>query len=140
MKLLLDTSAASQFGRPGAPAAVRRWLSQRREEDLAISVLTLGEMRKGIELARTRDPLAAERFEERLATLVRALSGRVIAVTGEIAERWGELQAARGPLPEIDALIAATAQIYGLAVVTRHLADFERCGVPVVNPWDEADD
>lgn len=135
MKLLLDTTAASQVGRSGAPEPVRAWLARQRDEDLAVSVLALGEIRKGIELMRGRDPDAAERLDQRVALLARALGGRVISVTAEIAERWGEMQAARGPLPPVDSLIAATAQVHGLTVVTRNVADFERCGVAVIDPW-----
>jgi toxin FitB len=135
MRFLLDTTAASQLGRTRAPATVRDWLEATREEDLAMSVMTLGELRQGIERLRPRDPDAAEVFEGRLGAITRTLAGRVISVTSDIAERWGELQAARGPLPLVDSLIAATAQAYGLQVVTRNVADFERCGVGVVDPW-----
>ncbi len=100
-----------------------------------MSVMTLGELRQGIERLRPRDPEAAEVFEARLGQIARTLAGRVISVTSDIAERWGELQAARGPLPLIDSLIAATAQAHGLQVVTRNVADFERCGVRVLDPW-----
>jgi toxin FitB len=135
MRFLLDTTAASQLGRTRAPATVRDWLEATREEDLAMSVMTLGELRQGIERLRPRDPEAAEVCEGRLGAIARTLAGRVISVTSDIAERWGELQAARGPLPLVDSLIAATAQAYGLQVVTRNVADFERCGVGVVDPW-----
>lgn len=135
MRFLLDTTAASQLGRSRAPAAVRDWLEATRDEDLAMSVMTLGELRQGIERLRPRDPEAADVFEVRLGAIARTLAGRVISVTSDIAERWGELQAARGPLPLVDSLIAATAQAYGLQVVTRNVADFERCGVGVVDLW-----
>lgn len=135
MRFLLDTTAASQLGRTRAPAAVRDWLEATRDEDMAMSVMTLGELRQGIERLRPRDPNAAEVFEARLGAIARTLAGRVISVSSDIAERWGELQAARGPLPLVDSLIAATAQAYGLQVVTRNVADFERCGVGVVDLW-----
>lgn len=135
MRFLLDTTAASQLGRTRAPETVRDWLKATRDEDMAMSVMTLGELRQGIERLRPRDADAADVFEARLDAIARTLAGRVISVTFDIAERWGELQAARGPLPLVDSLIAATAQAYGLQVVTRNVADFERCGVGVVDPW-----
>lgn len=135
MRFLLDTTAASQLGRARAPAAVREWLEATRDEDMAMSVMSLGEMREGIERLRPRDRDTADVLEARLGALARTLAGRVISVTSDIAERWGELQAARGPLPLVDSLIAATAQAYGLQVVTRNASDFERCGVGVVDPW-----
>ena len=136
MRFLLDTTAASQLGRARAPAAVREWLEATRDEDMAMSVMSLGEMRQGIERLRPRDGDTADVLEARLGAIARTLAGRVISVTSDIAERWGELQAARGPLPVVDSLIAATAQAYGLRVVTRNVADFERCGVAVIDPWE----
>lgn len=138
MRYLLDTTAASQIGRPQAPAPVQRWLDRWRDDDRALSVLTLGEMRLGIERLRPRDPDAAEALDTRLGGVVRALSGRVLPVKAEIAERWGALQAERGPVPAADCLIAATALCHGLAVVTRNVADLARCGVGTVNPWGDA--
>jgi predicted nucleic acid-binding protein len=135
VRFLLDTTAASQLGRARAPAAVRDWLEATREEDMAMSVMSLGEMREGIERLRPRDRDTADVLDARLDAIARTLAGRVISVTSDITERWGEMQAARGPLPLVDSLIAATAQAYGLQVVTRNVADFERCGVGVVDPW-----
>lgn len=100
-----------------------------------MSVLTLGEMRLGIERLRPRDATAAQALDARLAAVVRALAARVLPVTAEIAERWGALQAARGPLPVVDCLIAATAHAHGLVVVTRNVSDLARCGVETVDPW-----
>ena len=98
-------------------------------------MLTLSEMRRGIERLRPRDPASAEVLGARVGAMVAALAGRVLPVTSEVAERWGEIEAARGPLPVVDCLIAATAQAYGLVVVTRNAADLARCGVETLDPW-----
>ena len=74
-------------------------------------------------------------LESRLAAVVESFAGRLLEVTGPIAERWGRVGAGPEPVPAIDGLIAATALVHELTVVTRNEADFIRCGVPVVNPW-----
>lgn len=136
MRFLLDTTAASQIGRSGAPAPVLAWLAAVAEDDLALSVLSLGEMRLGIERLRRRDPAAARALEARIQALARALAGRIIDVSAEVADRWARLAGAADPLPVVDGLIAATALAHGLVVVTRNVTDFERCGARVLNPWD----
>ena len=123
------------MGRSRAPERVTRWLSSVHDDDLAMSVLSVGEIRRGIELIRARDALAARALDARLAELVRRLGPRLIGVDNAIAERWGRISAAPEPVPAIDGLIAATAIEQGLAVVTRNERDFARLGVPVVNPW-----
>lgn len=96
------------MGRPGAPEGVRRWLDGVREDDLAISAVTLGEMRRGIERLRARDAPSAEALDTRFDALTDALAGRILPVSPEIAELWGEIDAGRGPLPVVDCLVAAT--------------------------------
>jgi toxin FitB len=135
VRFLLDTTAASQIGRQRAPEGVRRWLATVRDDEIAVSVLTLGEMRRGIERLRSRDPVAADALDGRLRSMSDALAGRILPISIEVAELWGEIDAARGPLPVIDCLIAATARAYGLVVVTRNVADLARCGVEPVDPW-----
>lgn len=111
------------------------WLEATHDDDLAMSVLSVGEMRRGIELVRVRDARAADALDRRLALLVRRLAGRLLEVSAPIADRWGRLSAGPEPIPAVDGLIAATALVHGLTVVTRNEQDFLRCGAPIVNPW-----
>jgi len=105
-----------------------------------LSVVTCGELRKGIEV------LAAGRRRSELEAwychnLLNKFSGRVLPLTQGIAERWGALEAARQlighPIQSTDAQIAATAVEFGLSLVTRNVRDFEGLGVAIVNPWDD---
>ena len=102
--------------------------------DLHLSVLTLGEIRKGIELLRDRDPAQAEVFAAWLGELRTRFADRIVSIDARVAEQWGRLNAA-APRNTVDSLIAATASIHGLTVVTRNTGDFEACGVPLLNPW-----
>ena len=97
--------------------------------------MTLGEIRKGIELLRGRDPKQAEMFAAWLAGLRTRFADRIVQIDGRVAEEWGRLNAVatRGTL---DGLIAATARIHALTVVTRNTGDFDGCGVPLLNPWE----
>lgn len=135
---LLDTCVVSELARPRPDAGVLAWLEAADEPALYLSVITLGELEKGIAKlpasARrrrieewVREDLAA-RFEERLLDVDRAIAARWGAISGEAEARGA-------PLPVIDALIAATAIRHGLEVVTRNTADLERCGALCVNPW-----
>ena len=134
MSLLLDTNAVSEIRR-GRDPHVRAWASHVDDVDLHLSVLTLGEIRKGIEGLRERDPQQADVFASWLAELRRRFAERILPVDGEVAEAWGRLNAVRSR-NTVDSLIAATALIHDLTVVTRNTGDFEGCDVRVLNPWD----
>lgn len=135
---LLDTNVVSELRkRDRINAGVRRWFDSTGEEDLFLSALTLGEIRKGVELLRPRDPAQATLLEQWLNNLKKQFGNRLLGIDSEIADRWGRLQAAR-PLPIIDALIAATCLRRDLTLVTRNDADFRDLGVSLLNPFTEA--
>lgn len=138
MNYLLDTSALSEVVKPIPDPAVVEWFAQADEEALFLSVLTIGELEKGV------SKLADGKRRTRLHTwvrreLVRRFAGRLLPVDLRVAARWGELvgeSERKGvPLPVMDSLIAATCLVYGLTAVTRNRADFERCGVECFSPW-----
>lgn len=133
MTLLLDTSAISEL-RAGRDANVRAWAEASDRRGWHLSVLTLGEIRKGVEKLRRRDSDAAASFDRWLETLYRQFAGRIVEIDAPIAEEWGRLNAG-DPRPTVDSLIAATALVRGLTVVTRNTADLEPLGVPLQNPW-----
>ena len=97
-------------------------------------MLVVGEIRQGIERVRPRDPSRSDALERWLLTLQQSYGDRVLDVTSPIAEAWGRLRAA-DPLPVVDSLLAATALVHGLTVVTRDTRPFERVGVPFLDPW-----
>jgi len=136
---LLDTCMISELVRPAPDARVLEWISSAEENALYLSVLTIGELEKGI----ARLPSSARRRKiERWVRedLADRFAGRVLAVDTAVAEKWGQISGAsqaRGkPLPVIDALIAATGLVHGLVVATRNVSDLERCGAPCLNPWE----
>jgi predicted nucleic acid-binding protein len=109
-----------------------------RPEDMYVSVLTLGEVRRGIERLRPRDPAQALVFETWVEEIRAVFADRVLMVDLPVAESWGRISAA-DPVPSIDGLLAATALLHGLTVVTRDTAPFERVGVPYLDPWTYGD-
>lgn len=139
MKYLLDTCLISELVKKEPSPAVVDWLDAQDEQSLFLSVLTLGELQKGI----SKLPGGAKR--DALQTwvshdLVDRFNGRVLRIDQETALYWGKLQGeaeCRGEkLPVMDALIAASAAIHGMLVATRNVKDLERCGAQVCNPWD----
>lgn len=141
MAYLLDTCVLSELAKPRPDAGVVQWLEEADETRLYLSVVTLGELEKGI----ARLPVSARRSRiERWVRqeLAARFEGRLLDVDRRVAERWGVISGtseARGaPLPVIDALIAASALTHGFDVVTRNIADLERCGARCINPWQEA--
>ncbi|BBL75784.1 hypothetical protein MishRS11D_28820 [Methylomagnum ishizawai] len=97
-------------------------------------MLVIGEIRRGIENLRRRDPIQAGNLDRKLAATEALMAGRILPITQAIAERWGYLNA-RDPLPVIDSLLAATALEHGLILVTRNVKDVERTGVRLLNPF-----
>ena len=134
MSFLLDTNVISEARKPAGDPNVRAWLASVRGAELYLSVLVVGEVRQGIERLRRRDPRQATIFEAWLATLRRDYADRILPVTAEIAEEWGRLNVP-DPVPAIDGLLAATAQVHGLTLVTRNTADVARTGVALLNPF-----
>lgn len=137
MGFLIDTNVVSEL-RKGkkANAKVRQWFESTDESDIYLSVLTLGEIRNGVERLRRRDPASAAVLESWLHQLVMTTTDRVLPITPAIADRWGRL-GVPDPLPVIDSLLAATALVHGLTLATRNVADVKRTGVPVFNPFEQ---
>lgn len=131
---LIDTNVISE-ARRGTPQAVS-WLRSVDPLRVHISALTLGEIMRGIALKQSSDPRAAAHLMEWLRKLRYDHAERILPVTDEIAVEWGRIAAIR-PRGDIDGLIAATAIIHDLIVVTRNVADFQDTGASVVNPWEE---
>ena len=133
MSFLLDTNVVSEIRR-GRDPYVRAWANGVEDIDLHVSVMTLGEIRKGIELLRSRDPIQAEVFANWLGELHKRFAERIVPIDVAVAEEWGRLNATM-PRNTVDSLIAASARVRGLTVVTRNTGDFEDCGVALINPW-----
>mgnify|MGYP001615212956 CR=1 FL=1 len=135
MSYLIDTNVLSELRRKSPDPGVIAWFSQRPATTLHLSVLTLGEIRKGIEGVddeRRRQSLI-DWLETDLPTF---FTSRIHSVDGAVADRWGRLVAAAGrPLPAIDSLLAATALEHDLVLVTRNVKDFSGLPVQVFNPW-----
>lgn len=140
MRYLLDTCLISELIRPKPDPGVIGWLGEREEERLFLSVLTLGELQKGIsklDPSPRRDKLQG--WVE--MDLSRRFQGRLLPVDAEVAVTWGHLQGEserRGErLPVVDSLLAATALAHNLIVVTRNTKDLAKCQVQIINPWEE---
>lgn len=135
MSYLVDTNVLSELRRKAPNGGVIDWFARRPASTLFLSVLTLGEIRKGIEgLADAERRMALTDWLE--ADLPTFFTGRILAVDAPVADRWGRLVAAAGrPVPAIDSLLAATALHHDLALVTRNERDFADFGLQVINPW-----
>ena len=132
---LLDTNVVSELRkRERADANVLRWLDEHAESELWLSVLVVGELRRGVELIARRDKKAAAKLRDWLDATVKDYADRILPITVEICERWA-LLAVPDPVPVVDGLLAATAIEHDLTLVTRNIADVDRTGVPVVNPF-----
>jgi hypothetical protein len=132
---LLDTNVLSETRKRQPEARVAAWIAATPPGRLHVSVLTLGEIEQGIARIRGRgDQHQAGALERWLREVETGFDDRVLPVNLSVAAAWGRQQHTH-PLPVIDALIAATAQVHGLAVVTRNVKDFELAGVQVLNPF-----
>jgi hypothetical protein len=132
---LLDTNTVSELrkGERCAPK-FRAWASTVPPNQDFLSVLGVGELRRGAVLKRRSDPAAADALEKWIARLVQLYSDRILAITLEIAYEWGRLSALR-PIPPEDGLLAATAQVHRLTFATRNTKNVEGLGISLVNPW-----
>lgn len=137
--VLLDTNVISEPMRQYPDPNVMAWLDTLDERTLYLSVLTLGELRHGVE--RLSNGVKRTRLEAWIDTKLRTrFVGRILPVTENIADRWGAIAAYASrkgvSMPAIDALIAATAAEHNLSVATRNVEHFELAGISVINPWD----
>jgi predicted nucleic acid-binding protein len=136
---LIDTNVLSEYNRPRGPdAGVKRWLETTDRQSQHVSVITLAEIQKGIELlAEGKRRVQLEQWLKQ--DLETWFSGRVLLIDRQVALRWAALmaQGARTgrSLPTVDSLIAATALAHDLTIVTRNVRDFEGIGAAILNPW-----
>ena len=138
MNFLLDTNVVSEWVRPRPEPRVVAWLADADEDRVFLSVITLAEIQRGVDLlpaGRKRDRLAAWAAGD----LLERFEGRLLDVTPEVAREWGAVSAraqrAGRKLGLMDAFFAATARVHGLTLVTRNEEDFAAAGVDLLNPW-----
>ncbi len=138
MSYLIDTNVISEV-RKGAccDARVSTWYASIIDEDIYLSSLVLGEIRKGVELARPRDPQKALILERWLQDVKAAFAGRVLGIDDAVADCWGRMSGVR-PVAVIDGLLAATAMTQGLTLSTRNDRDLAGLGATVLNPFRDA--
>lgn len=142
MSFLLDTNVISEWVKPQPDPQVVAWLNEVDEDQVFLSVASLAEIRRGVELmpqGKRRDHLAAWLVGE----LPIRFHGRIFDIDGRIADAWGTIMA-RGKkagvnLGTLDACFAATAEVHRLTLVTRNVRDFLKLGVPLLNPWPSKD-
>jgi predicted nucleic acid-binding protein len=132
---LLDTVVISELRKRQPAGSVTQWLSQRVESELFLSVITIGEIQRGITGKRQDDPVFADSLSVWLDELLRNYEARILPVSTDVARLWGDLSC-RVKHDGADVLIAATALSHGLVVVTRNVRHFEPLGVRVINPFD----
>jgi predicted nucleic acid-binding protein len=134
---LIDTNVVSELIKPRPSCRVADWIDAQEEQLFHLSVLTLGEIRRGIvQLApsRRRTDLAAWLSGD----LLTRFAGRILQIDQEVADRWGHLAGAKGAtIPVIDGLLAATALQHNLTLVTRNTKDMTSTGVGLFNPWSD---
>lgn len=135
MKWLIDTNVISEI-RKGTRSDERlaTWWGGLSDQDLYLSALTIGEIRKGIEAIQPRNAAKAREIELWLRWVIDAFGPRVLPIDAAVAQEWGRISALR-PLPVIDALLAATAIAHGLVLATRNTADVAGTGARLYNPF-----
>jgi len=132
---LLDTNVISEVRKRNPAPSVTGWMSATPTGELHVSVLTFGEIEQGIVRLRARGDLQqAASIERWLRGMEEAFADRALPVTKRVSAEWGR-RPADYPMPVIHSLIAATARAHGLTIATRNVRDYERAGVPVLNPF-----
>jgi hypothetical protein len=137
LSYLIDTNVLSEIRRKMPDAKVVAWVNSRPTTSLYLSVLTLGELRKGIDsLVDSKRRLKLVDWLE--TDLPLFFAGRILTIDEGVADHWGRLLAAAGrTIPAIDSLLGATAAHHGLTMVTRNSKDFKNLGLDVLNPWND---
>lgn len=138
MSFLLDTVVLSELRKARPSAKVVHWIKAQKAQTLFVSVVSLGEIERGIDSQCKTDAVFAAELELWLETLIRLYDDQVLPVSSDVARLWGRLSSKLGN-DSLDLLIAATALTHGLTVVTRNVKHFVPTGVAVVNPFDNAD-
>ncbi len=134
---LLDTNILSETRRSRPEPKVTAFLSATDAAGLYISALSLGELRKGVEIKRRTDPSGAAQIAAWVDGIEHSFADRILPVDAAVAGLWGRLSAERSR-PVIDTLIVATALTHGLTLVTRNTADLGGIDVPIIDPWLQA--
>ena len=130
---LLDTNVVSELRRPRPHGAVVAWVESVADEDLHVCAVTLGELQAGVEITRERDSEKAAEIETWIGQI--AALHYVLPLDGRCFRAWARLMHRKPDDLLMDALIAATASVHRLIVVTRNVRDFRRLGCPTLNPW-----
>lgn len=135
MSFLVDTNVLSELRKgPRANARVLSWFRSVDDAALHLSVLVIGELRQGVERLRRRDPPAAAKLDRWLHELIERHADRTLPVDAAVADRWGRLNVP-DPIPAVDGLLAATALVHSLTLVTRNVRDVRRTGVRHLDPF-----
>jgi hypothetical protein len=132
---LLDTDVISALRGTRSSEVVLGWAEQQRESDLYLSVVSIGELERGIAMQKRRNPAFAETLEHWAGVLISIYRERILPLDLASARRWGLVSAAVGN-SNVDLMIAATALEHGLTVVTRNVRHFAPTGVPTLNPFE----
>jgi predicted nucleic acid-binding protein len=136
MKYLLDTNVVSEMRKGArADAGVRSWVGSLGGDQVFLSALVVGELRRGVENLGRRDAEGARALGHWLSSIVERYGDRILPVDRAVAEEWGRMNVP-DPLPVVDGLLAATAKVNGLTLATRNTGDVAASGVPVVNPFE----
>ena len=135
MRWLLDTNVLSELRKAGrCNPGVARWAAALEPEAMFTSVLVLGEIRRGVERLRRKDVRQARVLAGWLERVRQTFAGRILEVSEDVAEEWGRLDVP-DVRPVVDGLLAATARVHGLTLVTRNVTDVAGTGVAVLNPF-----
>ena len=135
MNYLIDTNVISEVRKGiGCDPNVAAWFQALDDNSLYLSVLVLGEIRRGVERSRSKDPMKARALESWLISVSTSYASRILPVDHAVANEWGRMSAHR-PVSTVDALLAATARVNRMTLVTRNISDVADLGADVLDPF-----